>query len=190
LIVDEISNPAEILPRINAAVSQGARAVILRPYLVFGGDKPVGAPDSAGAAGLSYSPLMPPLIGGWKPELREIYWWGSPGAWGYSRTALALRHPFLEGLPQAVALEAQPAYQRVAPKYTWALTALPELAEIDSAVVESSLHVDAPYTADLFSVISGNGKFVLNTLHLAENLNVDPASDRILENIVRNLGQA
>lgn len=180
LIVDEMLNPEEIMPRIHAAVQQGARAVVLRPVAVFGGDQPVG---------LSCSPLMKTVIGGWKPELREISWWGTPGAWGYSRTALALQHPFLEGLPQAVALEAQPAYQRVAPEYTWFLASVPELANIDTAVVESSLHVDAPYTADLLSVTSGEGRIVLNTLHLAENLDTDPAADRILENILLTLKQ-
>lgn len=58
---------------------------------------------------------------------------------------------------QAVALEAQLAYQRVAPKFTWLMTGAPELAGVDSVVVESSLHVDAPYTADLVSVRSREG---------------------------------
>lgn len=106
LIVDELRNPEAIMPKIQNVVQSGARAVVLRPAGVFGGNKP---------PSLSFSPLMEPVISDWKPELREISWWGSPGAWGYSRTALALQHSFLEGLPQAVALEAQPAYQRVAP---------------------------------------------------------------------------
>ncbi|HEX4022147.1 MAG TPA: hypothetical protein VHX63_13455 [Acidobacteriaceae bacterium] len=191
LIVDEMPNPEEIMPRIHAAVQQGAHAIVLRPVAVFGGDKPVALLNNP--LEFSYSPLMGPVIGnsptipdypGWKPVLKAISWWGSPGAWGYSRTALALQHPFLEGLPQAVALEAQPAYQRVAPRYTWDITGAPELAEVDSAVVENALNVDGPYTADLFSVTSGEGRMVLNTLHLAENLDTDPASDRILENIL------
>jgi hypothetical protein len=189
LIVDEPSNPAEIMPRIHAAVQQGARAVVLRPLHVYGGDQPVGSSGSEDSTGLCYSPLMKPLIGGWKPELREISWWGSPGAWGYSRTALALNHRFLEGLPQAVALEAQPAYQRAAPTHTWAVNGVPKLAGIDCAVIEGSLNVDAPYTADLFAVSSGKGIIALTTLHLAENLDIDPASDRILENIIRSLAQ-
>jgi hypothetical protein len=180
LIVDELTDAEKIVSGIQRAVRQGARAIVLRPEAVLGRNKP---------PSLSFSPLLEPVIGEWKPELREITWWGSPGAWGYSRTALALKHPFLEGLPQAVALEAQPAYQRVAPKFTWLMTGAPELANVDSAVVESSLHVDAPYTADLFSIASGKGTLVLNTLHLAENLNSDPAADRILENILQNLGR-
>jgi hypothetical protein len=136
---------------------------------------------------LSYSPLLEPISGEWKPELRLIEWWGSPGAWGYSRAALALKHPFLEGLPQAVALEAQPAYQRVAPRFTWLMTGQPELVQVERAVVEFSLGVDAPYTSDLLSVSWGKGSLVLNTLHLAEHLDEDPAADRILQNILQTL---
>ena len=116
-----------------------------------------------------------------------IDWWGSPGAWGYSRAALALEHTYLEGLPQSVALEAQPAYQRVAPRFTWVMTGQPELAQVDRAVAEFSLGVDAPYTSDLFSISWGKGTLVLNTLHLAENLDDDPAADRILQNIITGL---
>jgi hypothetical protein len=56
-------------------------------------------------------------------------------------------------------------------------------------VVEFSLAVDAPYTSDLFSVSYGQGTLVLNTLHLAEHLDIDPAADRILENIIRTLAR-
>jgi hypothetical protein len=178
-----VPDRGDTVKRLQAAVRQGVRAVILRPESVFTARSEDEVPS------LSYSSLLEPISGEWKPELRLIDWWGSPGAWGYSRAALALQHSFLEGLPQAVALEAQPAYQRVAPRYTWVMTGQPALVHAERAVVEFSLGVDAPYTSDLFSLSWGQGTLVLNTLHLAEYLDVDPAADRILENIIRTLAR-
>jgi hypothetical protein len=180
-LVLDLPDRDDTVKRLQAAVRQGANAIVLRPESVF-------TPQSEGEIpSLSYSPLLEPISGEWKPELRLIEWWGSPGAWGYSRAALALKHPFLDGLPQAVALEAQPAYQRVAPRFTWLMTGQPELVQVERAVVEFSLGVDAPYTSDLLSVSWGKGSLVLNTLHLAEHLDEDPAADRILQNILQTL---
>ncbi|HWH57109.1 MAG TPA: hypothetical protein VN682_05720 [Terriglobales bacterium] len=131
--------------------------------------------------------MLEPVSRKWKPELREIAWWGNPGAWGYGRTALALRHRFLEGLPEGVALEAQPEYQNVVPQYTWVLSDKPDGIGLDRAVVESNLEVDLPDTSDLFSMPFGKGRLVLNTLHIAERLNSDPAADRILKNIINTM---
>jgi hypothetical protein len=50
------------------------------------------------------------------------------------------------------------------------MTGQPELIRVKRAVVEFSLGVDAPYTADLLSVSWGRGTLVLNTLHVAEHL--------------------
>jgi hypothetical protein len=180
-LVLELPDRGDSLKRLQAVVRQGARAIILRPELVFTPTSEADIPN------LSYSTLLEPISGEWKPELRMIDWWGSPGAWGYSRAALALQHPYLDGLPQSVALEAQPAYQRVAPRFTWVMTGQPELAQVDRAVVEFSLGVDAPYTSDLFSVSWGKGTLVLNSLHLAEHLDDDPAADRIVQNIITAL---
>ena len=138
---------------------------------------------SYGPGGLGWKPV----VGDWKPELRRISWWGEPGAWGYARTVLALNHEFLAGLPQAVPFEAQPAYQRIAPEYTWVLKGQPEGLTLDRAVLESSLHVDIPYTSDLMTVSSGKGKLILTTLRIAEHLGTDPAADRILENILSTI---
>jgi hypothetical protein len=182
LLVSGIPLPEDTVAQIQAAVRNGAHAIILQPEVFFAGPK-AAQPTSE----QSYSKLLQPLSGGWKPELRRISWWGSPGAWGYSRTALALNHPFLDGLPQAVPLEAQPVYQRVAPEFTWLLSGQPQDLSLDRAVVESSLHVDLPYTSDLFSVPCGQGTLVLNTLRIAEHLGSDPAADHILENILTKL---
>ena len=188
MIVAEVSANTDAAKGIQQAVQQGAHAIILKPEAVLPA-KEEGKTQSPSDSDVLYPiiPLGATGQGEWKPELREISWWGNPGAWGYSRTALALQHPFLEGLPQAVALEAQPEYQRIAPKYTWFLAGVPALAAVDSAVVESALNVDTAYTADLFRAVCGQGTLVLNTLHIAENLNADPAADLILENMLRNL---
>jgi hypothetical protein len=183
VLVWDVPDRGDTVKRLQAAVRQGAHAIVLRPESVFTPNSEEAIPN------LSYSSLLEAISGEWKPDLRLIGWWGSPGAWGYSRAVLALQHPFLEGLPQAVALEAQPAYQRVAPRFTWVMTGQPELVHVERAVVEFSLGVDAPYTSDLFSVSCGRGTLVLNTLHLAEHLDADPAADRILENILKTLAR-
>jgi hypothetical protein len=163
------------------AVRVGATAVILEPERIFH-QETAGTVDLM--APVSFSELLEPLAGNWKPELRKIDWWGAPSAWGYTRTPLALRHAYLNGLPQAKALEAQPEYQRVAPAYTWVMGDIPSSIRISHAVRESSLAVDMPYSSDLFSVGVGSGAIVLNTLRIAPYLHRDPAADLILENIV------
>jgi hypothetical protein len=135
----------------------------------------------------TFSDLLEPVSGKWKPELRKIDWWGSPSAWGYTRTALALQHEYLAGLPQGKALESQPVYQRIAPGFTWLVNDQPPALQIQHAVRESSLAVDMPYTSDLFSVSSGLGTLVLTSLRIAQYLNQDPAADTILENVVAQL---
>jgi hypothetical protein len=163
------------------SVRAGAIAVVLQPEAAFH------EPQSEGAAldpSMSYSEMLDPLEGEWKPELRKIEWWGAPSAWGYTRTALALQHSYLAGLPQGMALEAQPEYQRVAPVYTWILKNPPQAVNLSHAVMESSLAVDMPYSSDLFCVKIGKGRLVLTSLRIAQNLGRDPAADLILENII------
>lgn len=174
------ADPHEMKSILNA-VRGGAIAVILVPEQVF--HEGTAAPGDL-ATPVSYSELLEPLAGNWKPELRKIDWWGAPSAWGYTRTPLALQHAYLGGLPQAKALEAQPEYQRVAPAYTWVIGDVPSSVRISHAVRESSLAVDMPYSSDLFSVPVGSGAMVLNTLRIVQHVGRDPAADLILENIL------
>ena len=168
---------------ILTTVSSGARAIVLQPEVLFHQEQaPGGAVDVS--VPTSYSERMPALAEDWKPELRKIDWWGAPSAWGYTRTALALQHPFLAGLPQAKPLEAQPEYQRVAPVFTWVMNRPPSSTNISHAVRESSLAVDMPYSSDLFSASIGSGHLVLNTLRIAQYLGRDPGADIVLENII------
>ena len=182
ILISGIELSKDTMMQIQAAVQNGACAVMLAPDIVLGGRK-----EDPQTKELYHSSWLQRVSGSWKPELRTISWWGRPGAWGYSRTALALKHPFLSGLPQAVPLEAQPVYQRIAPKFTWLLSGQPDGIVLDRAIVESALHVDLPYTTDLASIPFGKGSLILNTLRIVENLGADPAADRILENILTNL---
>lgn len=170
---------------IQRAIRNGGRAVILRPELLFHEE-----PAAGSAATNSSSEHLEPLDGNWKPELRQIGWWGAPSAWGYTRTALALQHPYLDRLPQAKALEAQAEYQRVAPAYTWVMNDPPQNLTMSHAIRESSLAVDMPYSSDLFSLSVGSGHLVLTSLRIAQYLNLDPAADIILENIISELSNA
>ncbi len=165
------------------AVRAGAVALVLQPAAAFhDSQSPIATQDLS--APISFSELLEPLEGGWKPELRRIDWWGAPSAWGYTRTALALQHKYLEGLPQAVALEAQPEYQKVAPMFTWVMNNPPKAVDFSHAVRESSVAVDMPYCSDLFAINVGHGQLVLTSLHIVQNLDTDPAADIILENII------
>lgn len=168
------------LPAIQAAIRKGAHALILRPEKMLLSKKPT---MTGGVE--SYSDLLEPVAGSWKPELREIGWWGAPGAWGYSRAPLALQHDFLEGLPQAKPLEAQPAYQRVAPRFTWLMNGAPLGLRATHAVREANLAVDMPYSSDLMSISVGSGTLVLTSLRIGEHLGQDPAADKIMENILK-----
>jgi Glycosyl hydrolases family 2, sugar binding domain len=170
------------LPAIQAALRAGGRAIILRPEEVLRGDMPSVPGNDA-----SFSGLLEPVSGKWKPELRKIDWWGTPGAWGYGRTALALQDAYLTGLPQGKALEPQPVYQRIAPAYTWLMDNQPADLPIRHAVRESNLAVDIPYTSDLCSMSVGSGKLVLTSLRIGDHLNLDPAADKILENVLAEL---
>lgn len=181
IVVDSNCGPDET-KSIQTAVRGGARAIFLTPQDVFDSEP---ESDSRHRERI-YSGLLEPVAGEWKPELRRIDWWGSPGAWGYGRAPLAMVHPFLDGLPQGVAFESQPEYQRVAPQHTWVLSGQPDNLAISSAVLESCVHVDLPYTSDLLSVQIGKGTLVLSTLRIAEYIGIDPAADRILENILQN----
>jgi hypothetical protein len=156
----------------------------LRPETILWSERP-----ADGDAIPSYSDLLEPISGGWKPELRKIDWWGSPGAWGYARTALALKDDYLKGLPQGKSLEAQPAYQRVAPQYTWVMNNQPKGLEIRHAVREFNLALDMPYASDLLSLAVAQGTLILTSLRLTEHLDQDPAADKILENILTELTQ-
>ena len=179
LLVDRVDGADEVA-RIQNGIRMGMKGIFLRPDHVFDAN-----PDSKPKPKqYVYSDLLMPLDGDWKPELRRIHWWGKPGYWGYGRAALALEHMFLNGLPQGVALEAQPEYQRVAPGYTWLLTDKPDSVPITSAVVEFCVHVDLPYSSDLMTLNVGEGAMVLNTLRIVEHLDKDPAADRILENLI------
>ncbi len=173
---------ADARKSILSAVRAGATAVILTPEYVFHEGTTDAYPPPP-----TYSDLLEALSEGWKPELRRIDWWGAPSAWGYTRTALALQHPYLAGLPQAKALEAQPEYQRVAPANTWLMNDPPSSIRINHAVRESSLAVDLPYCSDLFTVSVGSGQLVLNSLRIAQFLGRDPAADILLENILSEL---
>lgn len=139
LVVGELP-PGTDIKQIQAAVRRGGRAVILRPEAVFDAGETGGTPSRE----RQYSGLLEQIAGSWKPELRQISWWGAPGAWGYSRVALTLRHRFLDGLPQAGHWKRSPAYQRIAPKYTWLLEGKPGSVGVDAAVLEASLNVDMP----------------------------------------------
>ena len=166
------------------AVRSGTRAVVLQPEVLFHQEQtPADVLDVS--VPISYSERMPALAEDWKPELRKIDWWGAPSAWGYTRTALALQHPFLAGLPQAKPLEAQPEYQRLAPVFTWVMNRPPASTLIRHAVRESSVAIDMPYSSDLFSASIGSGQLVLNSLKIVQHLGHDPGADILLENLLR-----
>ena len=89
LVADADPNAAKT---ILAAVSAGARAIVLQPEALFHQEQASGGAVDVSVP-TSYSERMPALAEDWKPELRKIDWWGAPSAWGYTRAALALSIP-------------------------------------------------------------------------------------------------
>ena len=95
--------------------------------------------------------------------------------WVYPKDEWAKNHPIFDGLP-AGGLMDYTFYREIIPDEVWADQDAP--AEAVAAAIESSyLHVSGLMLSvnDL-----GAGRFILNSLHITENLGKNPAADRLL----------
>ncbi|MBN2296161.1 MAG: hypothetical protein JXM70_27265, partial [Pirellulales bacterium] len=139
-----------------AHIAQGSTAVFLSPQ-VFKSDK---------------SPLAwLPLAKKGKVELLP--------SWLYHKDEWAKRHPIFDGLPCGGLMD-----------YTFYREIISDLAwtgqEVPAEVVAGATNTSQDYSAGLTVSVNtlGAGQFILNTLNIQENLEKNPAADRLLLNML------
>ena len=129
--------------------------------------------------------------------------------WGYGGMRYATKHPLLDGLPTGVAIGETDVYARVCAVDSWQIH---QCGISDGTIIET-IPLESPcncieklgcdmvifwansewpkwYGSDLMSVKYGKGNIILTTLNLIPNLNLDPATDFIVYNIIKFLGSA
>jgi hypothetical protein len=105
--------------------------------------------------------------------------------WLYHKECVAGRHPVFEGLPGAGIMDMD-YYGPVIPHEVFADIETPD--ETIAAAFATGYH-DLPDGYGCSILIgawrSGEGRFILSTPYILENLDVHPAADRLLANLVR-----
>jgi hypothetical protein len=89
-------------------------------------------------------------------------------------------HPIFEGLPAGKVMD-DPAYREVIGNQAWQMDPPPE------ECIAGSIYAFPSYASGLTVLVDklASGRIILNTLRVRENLGLDPASDRILLNMLR-----
>ena len=172
-----------------AAAPADARQVIL----VSG--KPSPAPDAAAFAELSRRVsrgstavfLTPDALAkgdqrtGWLPLANKGTIAGLP-SWLYHKEEWCKRHPIFDGLP-AGGLMDYAVYREIIPDAAFADQDAPD--ETVAAGINASQ--PAPYVSGVFVGVYklGEGRLVLNTLRIRDNLGSNPVAERLLRNLLR-----
>jgi hypothetical protein len=104
--------------------------------------------------------------------------------WLYHKECVAKRHPVFAGL-QAPGILDWDYYDQVIPHEIYEGLDTPD-ETIAASFVTAHHRVAGGYGCGLLVAAynHGQGKIVLNTLHLLENLDTDPAADRLLLNLI------
>ena len=102
-------------------------------------------------------------------------------SWLYHKDEWAKKHPIFEGLPAGDLMD-YTFYREIIPDAAWVGQDVP------AEVVAGAINTSIDYSAGLFTSVHslGAGRFVLNTLHIRENLGSHPAADRLLLNMLRH----
>jgi hypothetical protein len=142
-------------------IARGSTAVFLSPAVFKKGKAPLG----------------------WLPLERKGSVQQLP-SWLYHKDEWARRHPIFEGLP-APGLMDYTVYREIIPDAAWVGQAAPEEA------VCGGINAALAYSSGLFVAVHrlGEGRFILNTLHIQENLGPHPAAERLLRNLLRYAGR-
>lgn len=138
-------------------IARGATAVFLCPEVFANGDKPV-----------AWLPLAK------KGTLAPI--WG----WLYLKDEWCKRHPVFEGMPCGELMD-----------YNYYREIIPDLVFVGQdppvEAVAGAIKASQDYSSGLMLSVYqlGEGRFVLNTLRIRENLATHPAAERLLRNLLR-----
>ena len=100
--------------------------------------------------------------------------------WLYLKDEWAKRHPIFDGLPSGGLMD-----------YTFYREIIPDLVlsgqDPPTEAVAGAIKASQDYSSGLMLSVHdfGAGRFILNTLHIRENLGTHPAADRLLLNLLR-----
>jgi len=105
-------------------------------------------------------------------------------SWLYHKDEWVKRHPIVEGMP-AGGLMDYTYYREIISDSAWVGQDVP--AEIVAGATNTSID----YSAGLYLTVNdlGAGRFILNTLHIRENLTTNPVAERLLRNLLRYAGR-
>jgi hypothetical protein len=101
-------------------------------------------------------------------------------SWLYHKDEWAKNHPIFEGLPAGDLMD-YTFYREIIPDAAW--TGQDPPAEVVAGAINTSIDYSAGLLVSVHSL--GAGRFILNTLHIRENLGQNPAADRLLVNMLR-----
>jgi len=148
---------AEAFRNLAHRIAQGSTVIFLSPVVFAKGEQPA-----------AWVPLAN------KGTLEQL------PSWLYHKDEWAKHHPIFDGLP-AGGLMDYTFYREIIPDIAWVGQDSP------TEVVAGAINTSIDYSAGLFVSVNtlGAGRFILNTLHIHENLGCNPVADRLLLNMLR-----
>lgn len=151
-----VSKTAPAFEELWPRVERGATAVFLSPDVLNKADQPLG--------------WLPLANKGTAAPMR---------GWLYLKDEWAKRHPIFDGLPSGGLMD-----------YSFYREILPDTVlvgqEPPAEAVAGAIKASQDYSSGLMLAVyeSGDGRFILNTLLIRENLGVHPAAERLLRNLL------
>jgi hypothetical protein len=162
LVAGPLATPQnEVVCELARRMARGATVIFLTPESLRRGDQPLGWLPLANKGTLS-------AIQGWL----------------YLKDEWCKRHPIFEGLP-AGGLMDYDYYRELIPDAVFAGQEPPADA------VAGAIKASQDYTSGLMMAVYrvGSGRFILNTLHIRDQLHQHPVASRLLVNLLRYAGR-
>ena len=152
---------ASAFGKLTQRIERGATAVFLSPDVFRKGDD----------------------ANGWLP-VGDRCSLGAIHSWLYLKDEWAKDHPIFEGLPAGGLMDTR-FYRELIPDRLWFDKTPPEEA------VSGAIKASQDYSAGLMIAVYrlGEGRVILNTLRIRENLGSHPAAERLLLNVLRYAGR-
>jgi hypothetical protein len=148
---------AEVFRGLMTRVAKGSTVVFLAPEVFARGEQPT-----------AWLPVAQ------KGSLTPIY------GWLYLKDEWSKRHPIFDGMPSGGLMDYS-FYREIIPDLVWTGQAPPAEA------VAGAIKASQDYASGLMVSVNrfGEGRFILNTLRIRENLDGNPAAERLLRNLLR-----
>jgi hypothetical protein len=105
-------------------------------------------------------------------------------SWLYHKDEWSKRHPIFEGMPTGGLMD-YTYYREIISDSAWVGQDVPD------EIVAGATNTSIDYSAGLCLTVNhlGAGRFILNTLHIRENLTTSPVAERLLRNLLRYAGR-